>query len=195
MFLIKFNKDGQWSPISIDVNKRTILILGGSQGSVVLNKLISECIDQKLLDDVNILWIVGLNNYDKHKHYNSESIKVLSFVDNMPYLYNLCDLVVSRSGAMTISEILKFEKPSILVPFRFSAEDHQVFNARYLEENFAALLIQEKDISTSLLSEKINEICKNDRVYSSMKENIEKMNKPDSVNVITNNIMEYLHAF
>ena len=70
-----------------------------------------------------------------------------------------------------------------------------MFNARYLEENFAALLIQEKDISISLLSEKINEICKNDRVYSSMKENIEKINKPDSVNVITNNIMEYLHAF
>jgi len=181
--------------ISIDTNKRTVLILGGSQGSVVLNKLISECIDQKLLDNINILWIVGLNNYDKHKHYNSESIKVLSFVDNMPYLYGLCDLVVSRSGAMTISEILKFEKPSILIPFRFSAEDHQVFNARYLEENFAALLIQEKDISISLLSEKINEICKNDRVYNSMKENIEKMKKPDSVNVITNNIMEYLHAF
>ena len=180
--------------ISIDRNKRTVLVFGGSQGSTVLNKLISEGIDQKLFNDINIIWIAGINNYDKHKHYSSESIHVLSFVDNMPYLYDICDLIVSRSGAMTVSEVLKFEKPSILVPFQFSAENHQVFNAKYLEENFAALLIQEKDISTSLLATKINEICQNDRVYQSMKENIKKMEKPDSVNIINRNIMEHLNA-
>ena len=157
-------------------------------------KIISESIDNKMLDRINILWIVGINNYEKYKHYNTKSIKVLSFVDNMPYLYSLCDLIVSRSGAMTVSEILEFKKPSILIPFKFSAENHQVFNAKYLEENFAALLIQEKDISMSLLSNKINQICENDRIYKSMKESIEKIDNPDSINIIDTTIMEHMHV-
>jgi len=180
--------------LSLNKDKKTLLVLGGSQGSVFLNKIISESIDSNMLDKINILWIVGVNNYEKYKHYNTESIKVLSFVDNMPYLYSLCDLIVSRSGAMTVSEILEFKKPSILIPFKFSAENHQVFNAKYLEENFAALLIQEKDISTSLLSKKINEICENDRIYQSMKENVEKINNPDSINIISTTILEHVYA-
>ena len=180
--------------LSLNKDKKTLLVLGGSQGSVFLNKIISESIDSNMLDKINILWIVGVNNYEKYKHYNTESIKVLSFVDNMPYLYSLCDLIVSRSGAMTVSEILEFKKPSILIPFKFSAENHQVFNAKYLEENFAALLIQEKDISTSLLSKKINEICENDRIYQSMKENVEKINNPDSINIISTTILEHIYA-
>jgi UDP-N-acetylglucosamine--N-acetylmuramyl-(pentapeptide) pyrophosphoryl-undecaprenol N-acetylglucosamine transferase len=95
---------------------------------------------------------------------------------------------------MTVSEILQFKKPSILIPFRFSAEDHQVFNAKYLEEKFAALLIQEKDLDCTLLSSKINEICENDRIYNSMKDNIKKIDIPDSVNIISNKIMEHLYA-
>ena len=180
--------------ISLDYKKRTLLLLGGSQGSVLLNNIISECIDSKILKNINIIWIVGLKNFDKYKHYNTDSIKVLSFVDNMPYLYDKCDLIVSRSGAMTVSEILQFKKPSILIPFRFSAEDHQVFNAKYLEEKFAALLIQEKDLDCTLLSSKINEICENDRIYNSMKDNIKKIDIPDSVNIISNKIMEHLYA-
>ena len=147
-----------------------------------------------MLNNINIIWIAGLKHYDKYKHYNTESIKVLSFVDNMPYLYDICDLIVSRSGAMTVSEILQFKKPSILIPFRFSAEDHQVFNAKYLEEKFAALLIQEKDLDSTLLSSKINEICENDRIYNSMKDNIEKIDIPDSLNIISKKIMEHLYA-
>ena len=180
--------------LSLDQTKRTVLILGGSQGSVFLNNIISECIDNKMLNNINIIWIAGLKHYDKYKHYNTESIKVLSFVDNMPYLYDICDLIVSRSGAMTVSEILEFKKPSILIPFRFAAENHQVFNAKYLEEKFAALLIEEKDLTISFLSKEINEICKNDRVYSSMKQNIERINNPDSIKIISNSIMEHLHA-
>jgi UDP-N-acetylglucosamine--N-acetylmuramyl-(pentapeptide) pyrophosphoryl-undecaprenol N-acetylglucosamine transferase len=189
-----YNHNRKDMSLSLDSDKKTLLVLGGSQGSVFLNKIISESIDSKMLDKINILWIVGINNYEKYKHYNTESIKVLSFVDNMPYLYSLCDLIVSRSGAMTVSEILEFKKPSILIPFKFSAENHQVFNAKYLEENFASLLIQEKDISTSLLSNKINEICENDRIYKSMKENIEKINNPDSINIIDTTIMEHMHV-
>jgi UDP-N-acetylglucosamine--N-acetylmuramyl-(pentapeptide) pyrophosphoryl-undecaprenol N-acetylglucosamine transferase len=189
-----YNHSQKDMSLSLDQTKRTVLILGGSQGSVFLNNIISECIDNKMLNNINIIWIAGLKHYDKYKHYNTESIKVLSFVDNMPYLYDICDLIVSRSGAMTVSEILEFKKPSILIPFRFAAENHQVFNAKYLEEKFAALLIEEKDLTISLLSKKINEICKNDRVYSSMKQNIERINNPDSIKIISNSIMEHLHA-
>jgi len=104
------------------------------------------------------------------------------------------NLTQNSSSTICFSEILQFKKPSILIPFRFSAEDHQVFNAKYLQEKFAALLIQEKDLDCTLLSSKINEICENDRIYNSMKDNIQKIDIPDSVNIISKKIMEHLYA-
>ena len=85
---------------------------------------------------MNVIWIVGKNNYESLKHFESENIIIYDYCDSMPFLYENVDLVLSRSGAMTISELIKFKKPSILVPFKFSSENHQHFNAKFLQDNF-----------------------------------------------------------
>ena len=180
--------------LNIDHNKRVLLIVGGSQGSEFLNNLVLEGIKKNVIPDINLIWLVGKNNFNKYKEYNNSSINVLSFVENMPYLYGIADLVVSRSGAMTVSELLQFEKPAIFVPFRFAAENHQYYNAKVLEENFASIIIQEKDITGEILFKKVNEIFTNERIYSSMKKNIKAINKPNSLKIITDNILEHLHA-
>ncbi len=180
--------------LNIDNNKRVLLVLGGSQGSEFLNNLILEGIKKNVIPDIHLIWLVGKNNFSKYEEYNNSSINVLSFVENMPYLYGIADLVVSRSGAMTVSELLQFEKPAIFVPFKFAAENHQYYNAKVLEENFASIIMQEKDITSELLFKKINEIFTNERIYSSMKKNIKAMNKPNSLKIITDNILEYLHV-
>jgi len=142
--------------LNIDHNKRVLLIVGGSQGSEFLNNLVLEGIKKNVIPDINLIWLVGKNNFSKYEEYNNSSINVLSFVEN--------------------------------------AENHQYYNAKVLEENFASIIMQEKDITGEALFKKINEIFTNEKIYSSMRKNIKEMNKPNSLKIITDNILEHLHA-
>ena len=180
--------------MNIDFTKKTLLIIGGSQGSEFLNHLISDGIEKDIIPNINIVWLVGENNFDKYKKYESDSIKIFSFVDNMPYLYDTANLVVSRSGAMTVSELLKFNRPAIFIPFKFAADNHQYYNAKTLTDSLSSVVIEEKDVNSNLLFKKVDEILNNERVYSSMMNNIKNINKPDSLRIIKENILEHLYA-
>jgi len=180
--------------MNIDINKKTLLVAGGSQGSEFLNNLISDGIEKNIIPDINIIWLVGENNFDKYKKYETDSIKIFSFVDNMPYLYEAANLVVSRSGAMTVSELLHFNRPAIFVPFKFAADNHQYYNAKALTDSLSSILIEEKDITSDLLFRKVDEILNNERIYLSMMNNIKNIDKPDSLSVIKKNILEHLYA-
>ena len=180
--------------MNIDFTKKTLLIIGGSQGSEFLNHLISDGIEKDIIPNINIVWLVGENNFDKYKKYESDSIKIFSFVDNMPYLYDTANLVVSRSGAMTVSELLQFNRPAIFIPFKFAADNHQYYNAKTLTDSLSSVVIEEKDVNSNLLFKKVDEILNNERVYSSMMNNIKNINKPDSLKIIKENILEHLYA-
>tara|TARA_B100000029_G_scaffold105634_1_gene96234 strand:+ start:627 stop:1715 length:1089 start_codon:yes stop_codon:yes gene_type:complete len=180
--------------MNIDFTKKTLLIIGGSQGSEFLNHLISDGIEKDIIPNINIVWLVGENNFDKYKKYESDSIKIFSFVDNMPYLYDTANLVVSRSGAMTVSELLQFNRPAIFIPFKFAADNHQYYNAKTLTDSLSSVVIEEKDVNSNLLFKKVDEILNNERVYSSMMNNIKNINKPDSLRIIKENILEHLYA-
>ena len=180
--------------MNIDFTKKTLLIIGGSQGSEFLNHLISDGIEKDIIPNINIVWLVGENNFDKYKKYESDSIKIFSFVDNMPYLYDTANLVVSRSGAMTVSELLQFNRPAIFIPFKFAADNHQYYNAKTLTDSLSSVVIEEKDVNSNLLFKKVDEILNNERVYSSMMNNIKNINKPDSLRIIKENILEHIYA-
>ncbi len=180
--------------MNIDFTKKTLLIIGGSQGSEFLNHLISDGIEKDIIPNINIVWLVGENNFDKYQKYESDSIKIFSFVDNMPYLYDTANLVVSRSGAMTVSELLQFNRPAIFIPFKFAADNHQYYNAKTLTDSLSSVVIEEKDVNSNLLFKKVDEILNNERVYSSMMNNIKNINKPDSLRIIKENILEHLYA-
>ena len=180
--------------MNIDFTKKTLLIIGGSQGSEFLNHLISDGIEKDIIPNINIVWLVGENNFDKYQKYESDSIKIFSFVDNMPYLYDTANLVVSRSGAMTVSELLQFNRPAIFIPFKFAADNHQYYNAKTLTDSLSSVVIEEKDVNSNLLFKKVDEILNNERVYSSMMNNIKNINKPDSLKIIKENILEHLYV-
>ena len=180
--------------MNIDFTKKTLLIIGGSQGSEFLNHLISDGIEKDIIPNINIIWLVGENNFDKYKKYETDSIKIFPFVDNMPYLYETANLVLSRSGAMTVSELLHFNRPAIFVPFKFAADNHQYYNAKTLTDSLSSVVIEEKDVNSNLLFKKVDEILNNERVYSSMMNNIKNINKPDSLRIIKENILEHLYA-
>lgn len=140
-----------------------VLIFGGSQGAESINKSLIELINKKLNSNYQIIWAVGNKNYEKVK----ESIKdmfnatIVPYIYNMEEILNLSDLVVSRSGAMTITEVAKCNKPAIFIPFPYATENHQEYNAKVLADVGAAKIILDKELNEQILNNTINEIITN----------------------------------
>jgi len=136
-----------------DDKKFRILITGGSQGALGINKKIEQIIEK--LENVSIVWQVGAKNVDKYKHPSA-----VAFLDNIYAYMQHANLIISRSGASTLAEILAFGKPSILLPYPYATANHQEYNARAVEKEGAAFV--ELDKEPNALFEKITGLM-NDR--------------------------------
>lgn len=122
-------------------------------------------------NDYQIIWAIGKGQYDNIKSEftkakididNIPNVKALPYIYNMEEIMNIADLIVSRSGAMTITEIEKVGKPAIFVPFPYAAENHQEYNARAVEKVGAAKVILDKDLNAETLDKTIKQIIDND---------------------------------
>ena len=180
--------------INIENNLKNLLVFGGSQGSQFLNEKIKIALKNDKLDFINVIWIVGKNNYESLKHLKSKNIIIYDYCNEMASLYQNVDLVLSRSGAMTIAELIKFEKPSILVPFKFSSENHQHFNAKFLQDNFCSKLIEQDDFNEETFISTLKNLSQDDRILDSMKSNFNSINTPDTLSIISNFILEKKYA-
>lgn len=119
-----------------------ILVFGGSQGAKSINSTLIDIIENKVNTNYQIIWASGPKQYDiikcelEQKNINInkiDKIKILPYIYNMEEMMNLADIIISRSGAMTITEVAKTGKPAIFIPFPFATENHQEYNARVLE--------------------------------------------------------------
>lgn len=173
---------------------KTLMIFGGSQGSQNINLTIEEMINKNTFKNFQVFWIVGKNNFNKFEKYNSSSIKVYSFVDNIEEFYFKTDLIISRAGAMTVSEIIDFQIPSILIPLPSAAENHQYFNAKFLEERNCSMIINEENLNSVILENQINAIFSNERIIKSMKNNFSLLNKRNSIKLIIDTLIEDINA-
>ena len=187
-------KESKNMNINMNNHLRTLLVFGGSQGSQFLNDKIKLAVENDKLDFLNIIWIVGKNNYELLKHLKSKNVIIYDYCNEMSSLYQNVDLVLSRSGAMTVAELIKFEKPSILVPFKFSSENHQHFNAKFLQDNFCSKLIKEDDFNEETFVSTLRNLFQDDRILGSMKSNFKNINNPDTLSIISNFIMEKKYA-
>ena len=173
---------------------KTLLVFGGSQGSQFLNKKIVNLLKNKNLEFLNIIWIVGKKNYQSLKHLQNDNVIIYDYCNQMSSMYNAVDMVVSRSGAMTIAELIKFKKPSILVPFKFSSENHQHYNAKFLQDSLCSSLIEEDYFDKETFINTLKNMCENERILDSMKDNFNNISIPDSLNMISNFILEERYA-
>lgn len=169
--------------LGLNPKKPLVLVFGGSQGSRNINNTIADIVIQRLKhkldtdknnntdnDNYNqyqIIWATGPSQYDAIKEkISSEDLKIdeLPGIKVMPYIYNMgevmniSDLIVCRSGAMTITELEIIGKPSILVPYPYAAENHQEFNARSLEDKGAATVILDRELSADKVNNMINNL-------------------------------------
>ncbi len=129
--------------------KYTLLVLGGSLGARRINQLIEQELDFFEAQDVQIIWQCGKLYYQQYKHYGKDSnVQVFEFLNKMDLAYAAADLIISRAGASSVSELCIAGRPVIFVPSPNVAEDHQTKNALAIVNQEAALLIKESDLDT-----------------------------------------------
>ena len=167
-----------------------IFIMGGSQGAKKLNNVVPESL--KNVGTKNMLVIHQTGENDKSavkKRYEDLEIQaeVKSFIDNIKEVYLKSDLVISRAGASTISELSIMGKPSILIPYPYATHNHQLFNAKYMEEHGASVLIEENELNSETLAKKISQVTKKDSLKK-MSEAAKKVGKPEAVKNIVDEL-------
>ena len=153
-----------------------ILIMGGSQGAKSINEAAVDVIYHfKNRSDIKIILQTGKKNFDEViKNIDIPSnTRIEPYFDNMAIPILAADLIISRAGSISISEILSSKNPSILVPYPFAAADHQRINAHSIEKQNAAIYLEDEELKEGKLKEKIEEILNNKEEYNLLKQNAE----------------------
>ena len=178
------------------LNSRPIrlLVLGGSQGAFSLNNIIPEAI--ALIEEgqrPEIIHQCGARHLKTAQStYEKAGVKarVIDFIENMGEQYNWADLVICRSGALTVAELAASGVASILIPFPAAVDDHQTKNARFLSDKHAAVLISESDLNPRVLSEQIIALFNEPALLDTMADNAYACKKSDAAQTVATLIME-----
>ena len=147
-------------------DKRTILIFGGSLGAKSINESVQHNIELLLYNDIQIIWQTGKLFYKNALEYvkglEKFDVRVYEFIDRMDLAYAIADVIVSRSGALAVSEISVVQKPAIFVPSPYVAEDHQTKNAMALVNLQAAIMLKDSEVREKL-GPTVAELLDNDK--------------------------------
>jgi UDP-N-acetylglucosamine--N-acetylmuramyl-(pentapeptide) pyrophosphoryl-undecaprenol N-acetylglucosamine transferase len=183
--IFKLDKEACKKELKLEsINKKIVFITFGSQGAKFLNDTIIKMIIENKDKDIFYILVTGKNNYEeienKIKDQNlSEYLRLEKFVYDMDKMYKVSDLCITRAGALTINELIMAKKPSILIPLPYATENHQLYNAKVLENIGCAEIIEEKNLTTNLLYTKIKEILNDEEKYNNMITNFSKIEKID----------------
>ena len=167
-------------------SKKTIFIIGGSKGATRLNKIVPQALSKVVADELEIFHQTGKKNEDTVKKIYKElnlNSNVFGFKNNIAEIYKKSDLIISRSGAGTISEITAMGKASILIPFPNAAHNHQMFNAKFMATAGASVIIEDDLLDEINLSNQINDILNTEKLKK-MSEAASKLAKPNASNLI-----------
>lgn len=172
----------------LDPNKKTILILGGSLGAQRINETIAAHIDFFVNGEKQLVWQCGKLYYERFKYLNKkEDVQVHQFLDRMELAYAAADMVISRSGAITVSELTLVGKPVLFIPSPNVAEDHQTKNAQALAQENAALVVKEKELDENFEKE-LAALLESEQKQAELSENIKKSAKPQATSAIVDEV-------
>ena len=160
--------------LGLTPNKKLVLIVMGSLGSSKVNDIITTMLPMFNERDYEILFVTGKNYYEKitNKLKVPKNVKIVPYIDNMTRVMKTTDLMVSRAGASTMSEIMSLEVPTIFIPSPYVTDNHQYKNANDLVKTGAALLIEEENLKGDILVRTIDELFRDKRKYNKLKENL-----------------------
>lgn len=187
------NKQEGIKHFDLDENKKTILVIGGSLGARTVNQSVMKDIEKIGNSDFQLLWQTGKYYYEEAKKVADESgfknIKVLDFIKRMDFAYSVADVIISRAGAGTISELCLVGKPVILVPSPNVAEDHQTKNAMALVNRNAAIMIKDIEAKEKLISAALD-LIDDEEHMKLLSNNITGMALRDSAKIIAEEVLK-----
>lgn len=180
--------------LGIDRDEFMVLSFGGSLGATTINNAFCRMASRAAEEGIMTLYHGASRDYASVKERvgkldpDSGKIKVFEYIYNMPQVMAACDVMIARSGAMTLAEIAALGKPSILIPSPNVAENHQYFNAKTYADADAAILIEEKDLSGDLLYDTLKKLYEDRKYLNSLGKNALTMAKTDSARKICDGI-------
>ncbi|WP_417860025.1 undecaprenyldiphospho-muramoylpentapeptide beta-N-acetylglucosaminyltransferase [Winogradskyella sediminis] len=175
-------------------NKQTLLILGGSLGARRINELIEANMSFFETQSIQVIWQCGKLYYNQYKHYNDmPCVQVHAFLNHMDLAYAAADVIISRAGAISVSELCIVAKPVIFVPSPNVAEDHQTKNAQSVADKNAAILIREKDLDTEF-QKAFLELMSNADKQNELSKNIEALALVNATNAIVDEVEKLLKS-
>lgn len=180
---------------NLNPEKKTILVIGGSLGARSINLSIEKNLALFAKNNIQLIWQTGKGFYSQAKEdvreYESQGINAYDFISKMDFAYSVADIVVSRAGAIAISEICAVKKPAILIPLPTATEDHQTKNAMALVNHNAAILVKDNEAQNTL-GEKIIDLIDDENKQNKLKTNISNFDYKDSADVIANVILSLI---
>lgn len=187
---------GKWQEartfFKLEPNRKTILVLGGSLGAKTINHSLMDGMYRFTAPDVQVIWQTGSRYYNdiiqQVAKKNLSNVKVFDFITRMDLAYAAADLVITRAGACTISELCLVGKPSILVPSPNVAEDHQTKNAKALLDREAARMIKDSDAYEILVGSALT-LVRNKTVLNELSRNIQKLALKNSAKKIAEEVL------
>ena len=154
-----------------------LTVLGGSLGAERINRIIEDNIEFIKSRNIFLIWQCGSLYFENYKHFNSEFMKIIDFIDDIDSVYQISDIIIARSGALTLSELAIVGKPSILIPSPNVAENHQFLNAKTIEEKDGCICIEEKDLEL-IFKNKLDLLINDENLRNELSRNISKIGLP-----------------
>lgn len=172
---------------------KTILVLGGSLGARRINQLIETYAERFEKEKIQLIWQTGKLYYQEYKNYAGKYVQVHEFLNRMDLAYAAADIIISRAGAGSVSELCIVGKPVIFIPSPNVAEDHQTKNAKAVADKDAALLIRETELDTRFEGE-LFELLASEEKQSKLSENIKKLALPNATAAIVDEVEKLIKA-
>lgn len=176
-------KDQALKHFGLSGNRKQLVILGGSLGAQRINELVATQLELFNALDLDVIWQCGKLYFDRYQHLATDRIKIYPFIKEMNLLYSVADIIISRAGAASVSELCLVGKTTLLIPSPNVAENHQFHNANALVRQNAAILIEEKDLDQSFETV-FRAVVESPKKQLELEKNIRLMAKPEATKEI-----------
>ncbi len=187
LLLIKDKRGDAKTFFKLDHQKKTVLILGGSLGARRINQLVEEHLAFFKEQDVQLMWQCGALYIDQYQKYNEkQDVQVHQFLDRMDFAYAAADIIISRAGASSVSELCIVGKPTVFIPSPNVAEDHQAKNAKSIADSGGALVLKEAELNR--FSGVFKDLLEDEQKQQSLSEAMLKLALPNATSDIVNEI-------
>ncbi len=184
-------KDKAISFFGLDASKKTVLAVGGSLGAKSINEALAAQLDMFEKNNLQLIWQTGRTTAaaSREAAMGRKSVWVSDFIKEMEIAYSAADIVISRAGAMAVTELCVTGKPSVFVPFPFATEDHQTANAMALVNKKAALIVKDGEVREKLVTTVID-LSKNETLQQTLHSNIQALGITNADEIIVTEIMK-----